>query len=328
MSTDLPLIPGFVSRFIEGWATRRLPDADEHTTLVGMEIDLPTRQGLTFFIVLLVILFGAINYENSLTFMLTFLLGAIGFLGMFHTHQNLNHLKLSVLPARPVFVGQTASFPLLLGARGSASHLNIKFLSPDGQLSQASVSPETGESRVQVNVQATRRGRLHLKRIKVYTEFPFGLFHAWSWVELASSCLIYPEPDSRPAHFSYQGRLAGILPSEISGNDDFAGIRAYQKGDSPMHLAWKAIARTGELQTKHFHADAGNEIWISWYRLPDGMDTERRLSILCRCILDADHQGLSYGLDIPGLRISPDGGLQHRHHCLKQLALFGEMETP
>lgn len=327
MASDLPLVPAFLARFIERWAVRRLPDRGQHTTLVRQRIYiLPSKAGLTFFIVLLVILLGAINYENSLAFMLAFLLGSIGFLSMVHTHQNLNHLKLSVLPARPVFAGQNAGFPLLLSGRAGASHLNIQLQSPDGQLSAASVSGGDGDSRALVNVQARQRGRLYLKRIKVYSEFPLGLFHAWSWVELSSRCLVYPHPDSRPARFQFQGPALGARATEASGNDDFAGIRAYQKGDAPMHLAWKAIAKTGELQTKQFYADAGNDIWLNWYHLPDNMDTEQRLSVLCRGVLDADQQGLSYGLQLPALRLPPGSGQQHRHQCLKSLALFGSPE--
>ena len=324
MPAELPLVPGFISRLIENWAARRLPRPGDHTTLVRQRIYiLPTRAGVAFFVVLLVILFGAINYENSLAFMLSFLLGAIGFLGMMHTHQNLNHLGLSVLPAAPVFAGQTASFPLLLSAPASSRHLNIQFRSGDGEVTRASVTGGV-EARAQVSLPAHRRGRLHLPRVRVYTEFPLGLFHAWSWVELQSQCLVYPQPDARAARFQYGGRQSGNLSSMQAGNDDFAGIRDYHKGDSPMHLAWKAIARTGELQTKQFHAEAGNEIWLSWYRLPDSMDTEQRLSVLCRWILEADRQGLRYGLEIPGYKSVADSGLQHRHRCLKQLALFGE----
>jgi uncharacterized protein (DUF58 family) len=325
VAADLPLVPGFLARFIERWAVRRLPEAGQSTTLVRQRIYiLPSKSGMTFFIVLLVILFGAINYENSLAFMLTFLLGSIGFLGMLYTHQNLNHLSLSVLPTKPVFAGQNAAFPLLLSARPGSNHLNIRLQGPDGQVTGSSLTTDSGEVRALVNVQARQRGRLYLKRIKVYSEFPLGLFHAWSWVELSNHCLVYPQPDSHPAHFHRQGQPSGSRSGEASGNDDFAGIRAYQKGDSPMHLAWKAVARTGELQTKHFHADAGNEVWLDWYQLPDTMDTEQRLCILCRQVLDADQLGLSYGLQLPGLRITPAGGLQHRQQCLKQLALFGD----
>lgn len=329
MSTGLPLLPNFLSRFIEHWASKRLPQADRQTILARQRIYiLPTRSGLTFFIILLVILLGAINYENSLAFMLSFLFGSIGFLGMIHTHQNLNHLQIAVLPARPVFTGQTAQFPLVLGDRNRHAHLNIKFQCGNQSVSSGSLSDGDDESHLTVNVSAPRRGRLTLPKIKVFTEFPLGLFHAWSWVELTGSCIVYPAPDDHPPHYPMRGRHDGTVTTQLAGHDDFAGIRDYQKGDAPGHLAWKAVARTGELQTKLFNAEAGNEIWLSWFQLPDTMDVEKRLSVLCRWVLDADAHGLSYGLEIPGDRRSPASGLHHRQACLQSLALFGTTETP
>ncbi len=328
MSDGLPLVPGFISRFIENWASKRLPQTEPQTTLERRRIYiLPTRAGLTFFLVLLVILFGAINYENSLAFMLTFLLGAIGFLGMVHTHQNLNRLKLTALPAKPVFAGQTALFPVMLTGRQGTAHCNIKFQCQDQPVSSGSLNGDQSETRIMVAVAARRRGRLKLQKIKVFTEFPLGLFHAWSWVRLSGRCLVYPAPDSRTSRIHLQGMEGSGQSGELIGNDDFAGIRAYQRGDTPNRLAWKAVARSRKLQTKVFHADAGNEIWLSWYRLPDTMDVEKRLSVLCRWVLDADHQDLKYGLEIPGVRVPPNAGQQHRQTCLQHLALYGVRST-
>ena len=180
------------------------------------------------------------------------------------------------------------------------------------------------EATFQLPITAQQRGRLNIQKIKVFTEFPLGLFHAWSWIELNAHCIVYPAPDLHAPRLSYQGELQGIHSNETIGSDDFAGIREYQRGDAPNHLAWKAIAKTDELQTKQFHADAGQEIWLSWYQLSDRLSTEKRLSILCRWILDADKQGIGYGLETPEVSLSPASGLHHRHACLKSLAVFGE----
>ena len=327
MSSDLPLVPGFIARFIEQWASKRLPEARDHTTLVRQRIYiLPTREGMIFFAVLLVILLGAINYENSLAFMLTFLTGSIGFLGMIYTHQNLNHLKISTLTSKPVFAGQTAYFPFNLSSEKPYARFNIKIHSRGSDIIHAHIK-ENADTQINLPVAASNRGRLYLNKIKIYSEFPLGLFHAWSWVELKTSCLVYPMPEAHSPRIHLRGKQSGQQMSVESGIDDFAGLRDYQKGDSPSHLAWKAIARTGQLQTKVFNADAGNEIWLSWYQLPDNMGIEKRLSVLCRWILDADNHGLSYGMEIPGKKIPVNSGLHHRHSCLRELALFGETDT-
>ena len=57
---------------------------------------LPTRHGMVFAIVLLMMLLGAINYGLSLGFVLTFLLVAMAFNGMLYTFRNLVRLQVTV----------------------------------------------------------------------------------------------------------------------------------------------------------------------------------------------------------------------------------------
>jgi len=329
MASGLPLIPDFFARRIERWAEGRIEPGRQQTTIDRRRLYiLPTRHGITFFITILVILAGAINYENSLGFMLCFLLGSIGFLGMFHTHQNLNHLQLSMMSARPVFAGQLARFPIKISSPRGLAYYNVQFQSQTGETDTGHLTQDQTDSQVEIPVTTHQRGRLTLSRIKVYSEFPLGLFHAWSWLKLESQCLVYPKPDDHPPTFNRLGQQSGLHTIEQNGYDDFAGIRDYQKGDAPMHLAWKAIARTGQLYTKHFHLQVGDDIRFAWYQLPDTMDMEKKLSILCRWVLDGDHHGLKYGLILPAQRINPDSGLHHKHLCLKALALFGVDAEP
>ena len=51
--------------------------------------------------------------------------------------------------------------------------------------------------------------------------------------------------------------------------------------------------------------------WLD-FRVLDGLDTEERLSQLCRWLLDADTAGRPYGLILPGTRIAPGRGIPHR----------------
>ena len=57
---------------------------------------LPTRQGVLFAIVLLIMLIGSINYNNSLGYLLTFLLASLAVVSILHTYRNLLSLKISV----------------------------------------------------------------------------------------------------------------------------------------------------------------------------------------------------------------------------------------
>ena len=333
MAAELPLLPGFMQRMIQRWASRRQPAAQAEITVHRRQLYiLPTRQGLLFFGILLLILIGAINYEISLGYMLTFLLGSLGLLAMVYTHQNLNGLQVSVHRAEPVFAGQDAQFAISISQRGDALH---PALHPALQL-RSDNSPKTTQLDLirehSVNgtlaLPTTQRGYISPGMVKLFSEYPLGLFHAWSWLKLDAQCLVYPAPAAQ--HFKLRAGQQvnnknprdNQLSSDKRGTDDFSGIRPYQLGDQRNHMAWKAIARTGQLQTLQFSQDASEDIWLSWDQLDPHLDIERKLSSLCRMVLDADQQGLRYGLQLPDSCIEPNTGLQHKQHCLEQLALF------
>ncbi|HEY5720436.1 MAG TPA: DUF58 domain-containing protein, partial [Gammaproteobacteria bacterium] len=56
---------------------------------------LPTRAGLAFALLLLLLLLGSINYGNNLGFVLTFLLGGMAWAAMHHTYRNLVRLRVA-----------------------------------------------------------------------------------------------------------------------------------------------------------------------------------------------------------------------------------------
>jgi hypothetical protein len=73
---------------------------------------LPTRQGVTFALLLCVMLIGSVNYNNSLGLGLTFLLGSMAVVSILHTYHNLAQLTVRAGRAEPVFAGGRARFQL------------------------------------------------------------------------------------------------------------------------------------------------------------------------------------------------------------------------
>lgn len=323
MESRLPLIPRLLERVISRWADKRLKHSTRHVAINRHNLYiLPTRHGVMFFMILLLILLGVINYENSPGYMLAFLLGSLGLLAMIYTHQNLNRIELRIIPAEPVFAGQTAFFPVTITQPAHSVRPALQ-LQLEGQPEIPVHLIEQTEITIRLPLNTESRGWIKAPRLKIYTEYPLGLFHAWSWLRLDAQCLVYPAPDAHHhAHQNQQYSQRGEHIDDTPGVDDFAGIRQYQAGDQPSHLAWKAIAKTGALQTKLYSNESSSNVTIDWFQLDSRLHPEKRLSILCRMVLDADHQGLSYSFNIPGTVLKSASGLQHKQHCLKALALF------
>lgn len=283
----------------------------------------PTRLGWLFALTLLVLLIGSINYALSLGFALTFLLAGMGLAGMVHTARNLARMAVSVGRAEPVFVGEAAQFRIYLEARGAFDRPAILARHVRSRSQLVVDVPVGGMAEVVLAVPAERRGWLPLGRVMLETRFPLGTFRAWSYVEPDARCLVYPRPERSPLPAASAESASGGMRSPVPGNDDYAGLRAYQLSDSPRHVAWKAVARSEDMLTKQFSGEAAAELWLDWNRLPGGLGVEQRLSRLAGWVLAADRGGQPYGLRLPGTQVGPGRGDRHRAACLQALALHG-----
>ena len=156
----------------------------------------------------------------------------------------------------------------------------------------------------------------------IATRYPLGLVYAWSHLNLTMACLVYPSPavSNRELSSSFI-ESGGGKSSHNTGIDDFLGFRNYHPGDSPRHVDWKAVARGQELLTKQFPDTENQELWLDWDML-QGLETEARLSQLCRWVIDIDTSGSRYGLKLPDRKIPIGTGSEHRHRCLEALAIF------
>jgi uncharacterized protein (DUF58 family) len=282
----------------------------------------PARLGWYFAGMLAVLLIGSINYALSLGFALTFLLAGLGLVCMVHTARNLARIAISAGRAEPVFAGESAQFRLYLDGRAAFDRPAIlaRHVASGSQL-VVDIPPGAVAEAV-LAVPAARRGWVQLGRVMLETRFPLGLFRAWSYVEPDARCLVYPRPERSPLP-PYTGEAAvGAIHAPTPGADDFAGLRSYQRSDSPRHIAWKAVARADELLTKQFAGDAAAELWLDMKLLPAGLSLEQRLSRLAGWVLAADRAGAHYGLRLPGVEIAPARGDLHRAACLQALALY------
>ncbi len=307
-------LPGRRSRHVQ-------PETGPVTLTQNRIYILPTRAGVLFGATALVMLLGCINYNLGLGYVLTFLMSGLAVVSMLHTFRNLVRLQLGPGRPEPVFAGDRALFPVLLSDPGTVVRRSIGLSGAD--LEPSFVDVGVGQTTtVEIRIPAERRGRLALGHLRVFTTFPLGLFQAWSNLKLDVHCLVYPRPE--PGHIPLPAPRAGDSNGlEMGqGQDDFAGLRQYQHGDSLRHVAWKAAARAEPLMTKQFTGLAAGALWLDWDAMPTDFRVEARLSRLTRWVLEAARAGHSYGLRLPSIVIAVDSGPAHQLRCLTALALF------
>ncbi|MGD8911501.1 MAG: DUF58 domain-containing protein [Candidatus Thiodiazotropha sp.] len=282
---------------------------------------LPTRQGMLFALFLLLMLAGSINYGSNLGHFMTFLLAGIWLIAILHTWRNLLGLTIQPGEAASVFAGQTADFSLRLLNNSAASRYGITLKSKTALGTSVDIPAESG-AELHIPVKTQRRGPLQIPEIIIQTTYPLGLFRAWSYAQLEQRCLVYPKPAKQgepPTTAIYSHSDMG---DRGVGADDFIGLRSYRVGDSPRQIDWKAQARERGLLSKQFGGDRSEQVSLDWDLLKEH-ETEYRLSLLCRFILQAEEREQSYSLQMPGEKITSSSGASHQQRCLSLLARYG-----
>lgn len=282
---------------------------------------LPTRYGVIFIAICGLMLFGSINYNNNLGFLLCFLLGGMGFVSIFHTWRTLMGVTILSAGAQPVFAGETAVFEIVAQG-GEKTRPLIAFKMPEGEESVQDLEANA-ITRVRVGAPTFKRGVFSPETIQISTQYPLGVFKAWANLYPMAECLVYPRPlfESLDRYREYgTGSDEGTF--ETSGSDDFKELRPYQPGDPIRHVSWKAFSRGQGLISKAFIGTIGSAIQLDYNMLSDS-EMEERLSKLCGMILLADREDAVYGLTLPDREYPPDKGESHKRSCLKALALFG-----
>jgi uncharacterized protein (DUF58 family) len=267
-------------------------------------------------------LLGSMNYNNNLSFILTFILIGIGFVSMHQCQRNLVGLELSFAGTDPVFAGQAIRFRVAITNQSKSARYGIRIYHDKTESDVHDLQP--GESKIFIlPVSTDHRGWVQLERFGIRTLFPFELFRSWAWLHMDLRGLVYPDPAENPPAPPPSRVAQGHRQHDARGEEDFAGLRKYHIGDSPRHVAWKAYARSGQLLSKQFAGADTSSQWFDFDEI-EANGIETRLSVLTQWIVNADQTREDYGLRIPGCEFPPAHGDEQRRQCLEALALFDE----
>jgi uncharacterized protein (DUF58 family) len=276
--------------------------------------------GFFFGFCLLVMLLAAINYQNNMSYALTFLLATLFVVAVLHTYANLSGLTIRALRAQPAFPGQQTEFDVQIERGKQREHFALRLKWPDSSEGLVNLVAQD-KVRVQLHTAVGNRGWYSPGRLLLESTYPLGMLRCWTWIDLDLHALVYPRPLASPA-------LPGLATDKpdgaavpIVGSDDFYGFREYRRGDSLRQIHWKGLAKGQSLQSKQYGAYADRSAWLDWEMFP-GVGTEQRLSHLCYWVLEFESRKEEYGLRLPAVVIDPDVGERHRDRVLKELALY------
>ncbi len=303
------------------WLDRRVPREPARIRLHRRRLFiLPTLLGYTFAATLALLLLGSLNYGASLGFAVTFLLAGAGALAMIHTYRNLEGVELTFAPPPAVFAGESPRLPVRLRAN-APQRWGIALEGGEDPSPVTAPGPDAAAD-AEFRFPPRPRGRFRPPRLRVRTDWPFGLLRVWSWVWPDVDGIVYPACVDHGLSPPEQPASSGLDRPRTGGQEDFAGLRPYQPGDSPRRISWPAYARTDELLVKAFETAPAGDYLFAWDDTA-ALWPEDRLEQLCFWIVHAERAGLRYALALPDRRTDAGNGPAHRARCLEALALLG-----
>ncbi|MBL4763078.1 MAG: DUF58 domain-containing protein [Gammaproteobacteria bacterium] len=307
--------------YFSNWVAKRHPPTAQTIQITQKRLYiLPTRFGYVFALTLFVMFLGAINYNNNMAFILTFLLAALAINVLWFTHRNLHALSITPLNIEPVFSGQHANVSLSLASKEPRPRYSVGFQWKNDAPVYANVIANEPVP-IALRVKMTQRGIHSIGRFLLFTRFPLGLFHCWSWVDFKTPIIVYPKPGKSVPIANISSDNSGTTTSNYGDGEDFSGHKKHYPGEAIKRIDWKVHARERGLMHKQFSGQTHEDVWIDAEQFSH-QSTEQRLSLLCRQVIDTAESGQTYGFKLFGLVIEPSSGEQHKRSCLKALAMY------
>ncbi len=291
----------------------------------------PTKFGMAMFLSVLFMLLAGAAYGNNLVNLLGFFLAAIGFVTMIQTHNNVRGVNVTSAQMEPGYAGTSVRLTTIVESSDNQDHFHLEAdalsFSSQPRLEFAQPVYSRSKGKLTTSYKIETRGKYSIKRIKISSVFPLGLFYAWSFHKTEHDFFIYPTPsgsrDLPVPRLSYQSEAGARL--QFAG-EDYREHRPYQSTDSARHVDWRAFARGRPLLTKRFDEGGPEAIILNWNQTLQQSD-EAKLSQLSLWVELAHRSERSFSLQLPESKVDYGRDSLHAHRCWQELAQFKSEET-
>ncbi|MES3037135.1 MAG: hypothetical protein V4736_04435 [Bdellovibrionota bacterium] len=278
---------------------------------------IPSKQGLRFIFLLIVLLTMGLIYGNNLTMGLCFLLTGWFIIIMLLSHENIRTLELVHCRLLRAYSGEHAELEIELTSQKWFD--NRYDLEIYGQGFKQEVSLPSGQTRrfvLRTMNLSLPRGQHSDVRIRLKSEFPFGLFRPWKTFDLKETWLVAP---------SRKLSAADLKNKSPEDDREFSSFEMGQYKKPGQIVDWKMTTIRSEqdprlIVFRDFQPRWGQLAVFDWNELTE--ETEERLSRLTALVADAYTSGIPYQLILPHWRSQPNATLDNFERCLYELALF------
>lgn len=287
----------------------------------------PTRTGAAYAVLLLGVLLAAVNTGNNLLYLV--LAGQLALLVVSNLLAEVNLRGLEVRRVLPpeVFAGEAAVGAFeVVNRRGRlpAVTVHVEELD-DGEAHGLVAVLGAGEQALApARWRLPRRGMVALDRVRLWSDFPFGLVRRTMDLSLPVQVLVYPAPaqgrGSRPVLSVGATRED---PRRQGREGDFRSLRPYVPGDPLRDLHWPTTARTRRPMVVERGAAGAPEVIVRVEEV-HGERWERAIAVAAGEVEQHSRRGDAVGLQLHGQLLEPRTGEAWRRRLLTLLALAGD----
>ena len=322
-----------IAASFERWLARRNPPQFQHQLSSRNIMIYPSRFGLAYLVVVVMVFLLGTNYQNNIILLLSYLLASLFISVMLHSFYNFSQLTFSSAAQQTGYVDQTIYYPVYVNTTKVSFDINAFFTECGLQTTAGKIKQcQKGTNVLTLNYKPISRGQHSLGRVTVFSEFSLGLFISKSILDFEHFAIVYPQPKTLvlPESLNIKGRedvSATSLSGSLQGNDEFFELKPFILGDSRAKTAWKQLAKGQGKFSKQYHQYQSSEIRLAFHEMP-GQSVETKLSYLSFLVSELTKTNQKFGLSFAKgaeehyLDIEPNTGLKHQQSCLTALALY------
>ena len=266
---------------------------------------------------------------------------------MLHSFFNLSKLSFRTNATHVGYVNSDIS--ITINIKTDKSHFDLHLTLQGDLCKEISYKPlhikqvHKGDTTEFLNVAIHKRGVHKIGRVKVLSEFSYGLFRTWTLLDFNHQLFIYPQPRKITHHQNNAKTDKEHLTDGVQsaqGSDDFNQLSPYIVGESIARIAWKQLAKGQGKLSKQYQESKGQDTWLKLSNMPSE-SIEMQLSYLCYLVNNYSDKKQVFGLDLSTqikhqsstltelhlqenrqLLIEPSSGSEHQKACLTALALY------
>lgn len=285
---------------------------------------MPSRFGVAFGAMALVLFFLAVGYANNLIYIFVFFLISVAVTGILLTNKNMDIVRVEGIESPELFAKEEGGVRIDLENTSDipAWEVEAVFAKSRELTPRISLAPKSQES-LSLKFTPSVRGYITLPRITLQSAYPFGLLRAWKYAVSEEKILVLPQ---RKGDVEFP--VDAVSGERVQQSGLFRDHRSFQSADPLSRIDWRASARRQELLVKNYEEPEKPALHFSWDQTAYLEDGESRISQLCLWIDLAAKQGYSYSLTLGSKELEKNSGASHRYECLKALALLQTEALP